>query len=162
MIRFIAPYIFRDQTYRQYCDIADLHTLQFTVTHALGFSISISRILATDLSQSHCNFNSHIKSSWRSLVPFLPVLFNHFRLPSLELDPIRYPCGSGVEYLHRDPASRRRRRKGKSQTWDSKIWSRVPRNSDPRKTALARNSSIYKRQTRPLVRDGAPTKIKMD
>jgi hypothetical protein len=26
-----------------------------------------------------------------------------------------YPCGGGVEYLHRDPASRRRRRKGKSQ-----------------------------------------------
>jgi hypothetical protein len=26
-----------------------------------------------------------------------------------------HPCGGGVEYLHRDPASRRRRRKGKSQ-----------------------------------------------
>jgi hypothetical protein len=26
-----------------------------------------------------------------------------------------YPCGDGVEFLHRDPASRRRRRKGKSQ-----------------------------------------------
>jgi hypothetical protein len=25
------------------------------------------------------------------------------------------PCGGGVEYLHRDPASRKRRRKGKSQ-----------------------------------------------
>jgi hypothetical protein len=25
------------------------------------------------------------------------------------------PCGGGVEYLHRDPVSRRRRRKGKSQ-----------------------------------------------
>jgi hypothetical protein len=25
------------------------------------------------------------------------------------------PCGGGVEYLHRDLASRRRRRKGKSQ-----------------------------------------------
>jgi hypothetical protein len=25
------------------------------------------------------------------------------------------PCGGGVEYLHRDPASRRRRLKGKSQ-----------------------------------------------
>jgi hypothetical protein len=24
-------------------------------------------------------------------------------------------CGGGVEYIHRDPASRRRRRKGKSQ-----------------------------------------------
>jgi hypothetical protein len=59
----------------------------------------------------------------------------------------------GVEYLHRDPVSPRRRQKGKSQIWDSKIWSLVPRN-----TALARASSIYKRQTRPLVREGAPQK----
>jgi hypothetical protein len=34
----------------------------------------------------------------------------------------------------------------------------VPRDSDPRKTALARASSIYKRQTHPLVREGAPQK----
>jgi hypothetical protein len=68
------------------------------------------------------------------------------------------PCGGGVEYLHRDPASRRRRRNGKSEIWDCKIWSRVPRDSDPRKTALARASSIYKRQGRPLVREGAPQK----
>jgi hypothetical protein len=51
--------------------------------------------------------------------------------------------------------SRRRRRKGKSHIWDSKIWSRIPRDSDQRKTTLARASSIYKRQTRPLVREGA-------
>jgi hypothetical protein len=37
------------------------------------------------------------------------------------------PCGGGVEYLHHDPASCRRRRKGKSQIWDSKIRSQVPR-----------------------------------
>jgi hypothetical protein len=37
------------------------------------------------------------------------------------------PCGGGVEYLYRSPASRRRRQKGKSRIWDSKIWSRVPR-----------------------------------
>jgi hypothetical protein len=70
----------------------------------------------------------------------------------------RNPCGGGIEYLHRDPASRRRRRKGKSQIWDSKIWTWVPRGSDPRKTALARASSTYKTQTRPLVREGAPQK----
>jgi hypothetical protein len=61
-----------------------------------------------------------------------------------------YRCGGGVEYLHRDPASCRRRRKGKSQ---------VPRDSDPRKTTLARASSTYKRQTRPCVRE-APHKNK--
>jgi hypothetical protein len=37
----------------------------------------------------------------------------------------RYPSGGGVEYLHRVPASRRRRRKRKSRIWDSKIWSGV-------------------------------------
>jgi hypothetical protein len=47
--------------YRQYSAIADLHTLQFTVTHALGFSVFISRVLATDL--------SHMKSSWHRLIP---------------------------------------------------------------------------------------------
>jgi hypothetical protein len=31
-----------------YSAIADLHTSQFTVTHTLGFSVFISRILATD------------------------------------------------------------------------------------------------------------------
>jgi hypothetical protein len=36
--------------------------------------------------------------------------------------------------------------------------SRDQRASDPRRTALARASSIYKRQIRPLVREGAPTK----
>jgi hypothetical protein len=55
-----------------------------------------------------------------------------------------------------DPTSRRRRRKGKSQIWESKIWSLIPRYSDPRKTALARTSSMYKWQTHPLVREGAP------
>jgi hypothetical protein len=45
-----------------------------------------------------------------------------------------------------------------SQIWESKIWSWVPRVSDPRKTALARASSIFKRQTRPLIREGVPQK----
>jgi hypothetical protein len=70
----------------------------------------------------------------------------------------RIPCGGGIEYLHRSPASRRRQRKGKSRIWDNKIWSWVPRDSDLRKTTLVRASSIYKRQTRPLVREVAPEK----
>jgi transposase len=89
------------------------------------------------------------------------VLTNIYMLISWRLVAIN-PCGGGVEYLHRDPASRRRRRKGKSQIWDSKIWSWVPRDSDPTKTALAGARSIYKRQTRPLVREGAPQKQDRD
>jgi hypothetical protein len=67
-----------------------------------------------------------------------------------------YPCGGGVEYLHRDPVSRRRRRNGKSQIWDGKMWSRVQRGSDQRMTALARASSNCKRQTRPPIRESTP------
>jgi hypothetical protein len=40
---------FRIRDYRKYIATAGLHTLQFTVTHALGFSVFTSRILATDL-----------------------------------------------------------------------------------------------------------------
>jgi hypothetical protein len=36
------------------------------------------------------------------------------------------------------------------------MWSRVPRYSDPRITALAKTNSNCKRQTSPLVRDSAP------
>jgi hypothetical protein len=43
------------------------------------------------------------------------------------------PCGGGVEYLHRDPASRRGRRKGRSPIWDSKIWPRVLWDSDQKR-----------------------------
>jgi hypothetical protein len=69
---------------RQHSAIAILHTFQFTVSHALGFSVFISRIPATDLSQSHCNFRSHVKSSCHSLIPFLPFRLNHLPLPSPE------------------------------------------------------------------------------
>jgi hypothetical protein len=40
---------------KQYSAIADLHNLQFTVTHALGFSVFSSRILVTELQHSHCD-----------------------------------------------------------------------------------------------------------
>jgi hypothetical protein len=55
---------------------ADLLTLQFTVTHALGFSVFINRIQATDLSQSHCHFKSHMKSSFHAIILQLPTQFN--------------------------------------------------------------------------------------
>jgi hypothetical protein len=56
--------------YRQYSAITDLHTVQFTITHALGFSVFTSRILATDLSQSHCNIWSLLFTA-----QFLPCYF---------------------------------------------------------------------------------------
>jgi hypothetical protein len=58
--------------YTQYSAIADLHTLDFARTHALRFQVFTSRILATDLSQSHCNFNWHMKSYVHRLILFFP------------------------------------------------------------------------------------------
>jgi hypothetical protein len=87
-IGFIAPYTYTARDYRQYSAIAHLHTFQFTVTHALGLSVFTSRILVTDLSQSHCHFSSHMNPSWHSLIPFLTFLLSHLGLTSPELDPV--------------------------------------------------------------------------
>jgi hypothetical protein len=86
---YCTLYIHTTRDYRQCSAIAILHTFHFTVTHALGFSVVTSRILATDLSQSHCNFKSHMKSSLRSLIPFLPLFCEcQFR----RLDSIQFLC----------------------------------------------------------------------
>jgi hypothetical protein len=82
--------MFGTRNNRQYRAIAILHTFQFIVTHALGFSVFTSRILATDLSQTHCNFKSQVKSSCHSLIRFLLFLLSHFRVRSTELDPILF------------------------------------------------------------------------
>jgi hypothetical protein len=71
---YCSLHIHKVRECRQYSAIANLHTFQFTVPHALGFSVFISRILATDLSQSHCNFNVQVKTSSHSLISFLPFL----------------------------------------------------------------------------------------
>jgi hypothetical protein len=59
-----------------YSAIADLHTLQFTVAHALGFSVVTSRILTTDLQQCHHNFKWHMKASFHGLITFLSLFCN--------------------------------------------------------------------------------------
>jgi hypothetical protein len=78
------------RNYRQYSVVVILHTIKFTVTHALRFSVFTSRVLATDLSQSHCKFKSHVKFSCQSLVPFLSFIGNHLVLSSPELDQILF------------------------------------------------------------------------
>jgi hypothetical protein len=73
MIGFISTYftlsLLVTFKYRPYSAIVHLHTFQFTVSHVLGFSVSTSRFLATDLTQElslqilHTNevFKSHDK-----------------------------------------------------------------------------------------------------
>jgi hypothetical protein len=71
MMGFIAPYTFtRLGTTDNYSAVAILHTVQFTVAHALGLSVFTSPILATDLSRSHCHFKSRMKSFLHSLIHF--------------------------------------------------------------------------------------------
>jgi hypothetical protein len=75
--------------YRQLQHYRYFHTLQFTVTQALRFTVFTSRILATDLEQSHCNFKSHMNSSFHRLIPFLPLYCNcQFRT----LDSVQFLC----------------------------------------------------------------------
>jgi hypothetical protein len=81
-------YIHTVRDYRQLQRCRYSTHFQFTVAHALGLSVFSSCILATDLSQYHCNFKSHMKSSLHCLIPFLPFTLNHLGLPSAELDPI--------------------------------------------------------------------------
>jgi hypothetical protein len=100
---YCTLYIYKVRDYRRYNTIFILHTLQFTVAHALGFPVFNSRILAKDLSQFHCNFKSHMKSPLHGLTPFLPFFLNHLLLPSPELDPIQILAAWDPRYI----ASRR-------------------------------------------------------
>jgi hypothetical protein len=86
MIGFIAPYTFTTRDYGQYSAISNLHTLQSTVTHAVGFAVFISRILATDLLHFLCNFRSHMKSSAQS-TSFLAVILQ-LQIPKTRLNSI--------------------------------------------------------------------------
>jgi hypothetical protein len=49
MIAFISTSVTISLNYNQHSALVDLHTFQFTVADALGFSVSTSRLLATDL-----------------------------------------------------------------------------------------------------------------
>jgi hypothetical protein len=60
-----------------------IYILYNSLLHTLGFSVFTNRVL------SRGNFKSHMKSSWRSLSPFLPLFCNcQFR----RLDSIRILC----------------------------------------------------------------------
>jgi hypothetical protein len=72
-----------------YRAIADLHTSQFTVTHALRFSVFTSRILETEFI-TVCHFKPNRKPSFHSLIPFLP-LFCNCQLNPIPLLPSSYP-----------------------------------------------------------------------
>jgi hypothetical protein len=55
MFGFIVTSVTVSLNYNQYSAIVDLHTFQFTIAHALAFSVSTNRFLATKL--THRNYN---------------------------------------------------------------------------------------------------------
>jgi hypothetical protein len=59
MIGFNSTLVTTSLNYSQYSDIADLHTLHFTVARTLGFSVSTSRLLATDLNTETITSNHY-------------------------------------------------------------------------------------------------------
>jgi hypothetical protein len=75
--------------YRQYSAIADLHTLQFTVTHALRFSVFTSRILATDFITFSLSLKISHEVFLHRLISYLP-LFCNCQLKSFPLLPSSY------------------------------------------------------------------------
>jgi hypothetical protein len=75
VIGFIDTLFTQLGTTCNYSAIADLHTLQFTTAHTLGFSVFTSRILATDAqSNSFLDISSQSPSTADSLssIPLLP------------------------------------------------------------------------------------------
>jgi hypothetical protein len=66
MIGFISTSVTSSLNHTQYNAIADLHNLQFTVAHALGFSVSTSRLLARDL-----NTGTSTSNHYEVFLPFL-------------------------------------------------------------------------------------------
>jgi hypothetical protein len=66
MIGFTGTSFTISLNYNQYGAIADLYNLQFAVTHALGFSVSTSGLLATDL-----HIETTASNHYEVFLPFL-------------------------------------------------------------------------------------------
>jgi hypothetical protein len=81
MIGFIGASLQLHLLNNQYSAIADLHTFQFIVAHALGSSVSTSRLLTTDLITG--NISSDHYDVFASFLPQPP-----WTADSPELDPI--------------------------------------------------------------------------
>jgi hypothetical protein len=78
MIGFIGTSVTDSLNYNQYSAIADLHIFQFTFAHTLGFSVSTSRLLATNLSTETITSNHNevfllflVQSPWTADSPEL-------------------------------------------------------------------------------------------
>jgi hypothetical protein len=84
MIGFIGALVTISLNYSQYSAITDLHNLQFTVTHTLGFLVFPSHLLKIDLYTEISTLN-HYKV-------FLPILVQSPRNLGNQLNSVCYYC----------------------------------------------------------------------
>jgi hypothetical protein len=79
--------------YRQLQRYRYFHTSQFTIKHALGFSVFTSRILATDFIRVSLSLQTTTKFSFHSLLPLLSLFCNcQFR----RLDSFQFLCSQVI------------------------------------------------------------------
>jgi hypothetical protein len=69
--------------YMQYSVIADLHTFQFTVAHALGFSVFLPSSPSNGSQHRNCHFKSLTHSLTWALLEKLPVVQPLKKFPAL-------------------------------------------------------------------------------
>jgi hypothetical protein len=89
MTGFVATCTFTTRDYRQYSDIADPHTLQFRITHALGSQSSLVIPRQRIYNNLTVTSNHTWKSSLHRLLPFFSLFHNcQFR----RLDSVQFYC----------------------------------------------------------------------
>jgi hypothetical protein len=109
------PLIQSARTYKEYSAIADLHNLQFTVTHALRFPVSTSHRLVTELKVSlwlnllitHLSISSSVLFlPYLQLFPFSLLLLSrtfvrHSSFPSVSIRHVK--TVQSTLFLHSPP-----------------------------------------------------------
>jgi hypothetical protein len=97
MIGFIGTLVTISLNYNQYSTIGNLHTFQFTVAHALEFSVSTSCLLAMDLNTETITSNHYevflpflVQSPWTADSPELDPIFQFYHQPISSLSSLDF------------------------------------------------------------------------
>jgi hypothetical protein len=92
MIRFIGTLVTISINYKDYRAIADLHTFQFTVAHALGFSVSTSRSLTRYLNDGYAFTVSSLSVSCQRILTQERSLQITMKSSSTQFSNANSPC----------------------------------------------------------------------
>jgi hypothetical protein len=97
MVGYIGTSVTVSVNYNQYSALADLRTFQSTVAHALGFSVSTSRFLATDLNTETSTSGHYevflpflVPSPWTADSPELHPILQFYRQPISSLSSLDF------------------------------------------------------------------------